>query len=67
MFSLCFPKAVSDYAILMDTAIDVDGVILPDACTDEMDMIKVGHFLDAVLHGPHFDFDLFGVSVIDTL
>ena len=51
----------------MDTVIDVDGVILPDACTDEMDMIKVGHFLDAVLHGPHFDFDLFGVSVIDTL
>ncbi|KAL6310802.1 hypothetical protein AAG906_017437 [Vitis piasezkii] len=31
-----------------------------------MDMIKVGHFLDAVLHGPHFDFDLFGVYVIDT-
>ncbi|RVW77668.1 hypothetical protein CK203_053395 [Vitis vinifera] len=39
---------------------------LPNACTDEMDMIGVSHILDAVPHGPHSDFDLFGVSVIDT-
>ncbi|RVW19013.1 hypothetical protein CK203_095057 [Vitis vinifera] len=66
MFSVCFPEAVSDYDILMDTVIDADGVTLPDACTDEMDMIGVGRILDAVPHGPHSDFDLFGVSVIDT-
>ena len=39
---------------------------MPDACTDEMDMIGVGHILDAVPHSPHSDFDLFGVSMIDT-
>ena len=66
MFSVCFPKAVFDYDILMDTVSDADGVILPDACTDEIDMIGVGHILDAVPHGSHSDFDLFKVSVIDT-
>ena len=66
MFSVCFPEAVSDYDLLMDIVIDTDGVTLPNACTDEMDMIRVGHILDAVPHGPHSDFDLFGVSVIDT-
>ena len=65
MFFICFLEAVSDYDILMDTVIDADGVTLPDACTDEMDMIGVGHILDAVPHGPHSDFDLFRVSVID--
>ena len=48
MFSVCFPEAVSDYDILMDIVIDTDGVTLPNACTDEMDMIGVGHILDAV-------------------
>ncbi|RVW21282.1 hypothetical protein CK203_107337 [Vitis vinifera] len=58
--------AVFDYDILVDTVIDVDGVTLPDSCTDEMDMIGVGRIFDAVPHGPHSDFDLFGVSMIDT-
>ena len=65
MFSLCFSEAVSDYDILMDIVIDTDGVTLPNACTDEMDMIGVGHILDAVPHGPHSGFDLFRVSMID--
>ena len=65
MFSVCFLEAVSDYDILMDIVIYTDGVTLPNACTDEMDMIGVSHILDAVPHGPHSDFDLFGVSVID--
>ena len=66
MFSVCFPEAVYDYDILMDIVIDVDGMTLLDACTDEMDMIKIGHILDVVPHGPHSNFDLLGVSVIDT-
>ena len=66
MFSVCFLEAVSDYDILMDTVIDVDGVTLADACTDEMDMIGVSRILNAVPHSPHSDFDLFGVFVIDT-
>ena len=66
MFFVCFPEIVFDYDILMNTMIDVDGVTLPDACTDEMDMIGVGRILDAVPHSPHSDFDLFRVSMIDT-
>ena len=66
MFFLCFPEIVFDYDILMNTMIDVDGVTLPDACANEMDMIGVGRILDVVLHGPHSDLDLFGVSMIDT-
>ena len=66
MFSICFSEAFSDYDILMDTVIDANGVTLPDACIEEMDMIGVCRILDVVPHGPHFDFDLFGVSVIDT-
>ncbi|RVW66619.1 hypothetical protein CK203_065444 [Vitis vinifera] len=63
---VCFPEIVFDYDILMNTMIDVDGVTLPDACTDEMDMIGVGRILDAVPHSPHSDFDFFKVSMIDT-
>ena len=66
MFFVCFPEIVFYYDILMNTVIDVDGVTLPDACTDEMDMIGVGRILDAVPHSPHSDFDLFRVSMIDT-
>ena len=66
MFSICFLQAVFYYDRLMDTVSDADGVTLPDACTDEMDMIGVSHILDAVPHGSHSDFDLFKVYVIDT-
>ena len=57
MFSICFLEAVSDYDILMDTMIDTDGVTLPDACTNEMNMIGIGLILNAIPHGPHSDFD----------
>ena len=65
MFFVCFPEIVFYYDILMNTMIDVDGVTLPNACIDEMDMIGVGRILDAVPHSPHSDFDLFRVSMID--
>ena len=48
MFSVCFPEVVFDYDVLMDIVINVDGVTLLDACTDEMDMIGVGRILNAV-------------------
>ena len=66
MFSVCFSEPVFYYDILMDTVINVDGVTMPDACTDEMDMIGVGRILYVVPHSPHSDLDLFGVYVIDT-
>ena len=37
---------------------------LDDAYTNEMDMIGIGPILDAVPHGPHYAFDLFGVSML---
>ena len=48
MFSVLFLEVIFDYDILRDTMIDAYGVTLPDACTDEMDMIGVGRILDAV-------------------
>ena len=67
MFSICFPEVVFYYDILMDTTIDDEGVTLPDVCTHKMDTtIGVGHIIDVVPHGPHSDFNLFEVSVINT-
>ena len=65
MFSVCFPEAVYDYDILMDIVIDVDGMTLLDACTDEMDMIGVGRILDAALHGLRSALDMFRAFMLE--
>ena len=65
MFSVNFPDAISDYDILMDTVIDANGVTLPDACIDEMDMIGVGRILDATPHRLHSASDMFGVFMLE--
>ena len=49
----------------MDLGDDTDGVTLPDTYIYEMDMIDIGHILDATPHEPHSAFDIFGVSAID--
>ena len=38
---------------------------LDDAYIDEMGMIGIGRILDATPHGPHFTFDMFGVSMLE--
>ncbi|KAL6340596.1 hypothetical protein AAG906_010504 [Vitis piasezkii] len=52
---------ISDYDILMDTVIDTDGVTLPDACTNEMNMIGISLILNAV---PHDEMDMIGTGRI---
>ena len=65
MFSMCFPDEVFDYGLLVDSRGGTDGVTLEGAYTDEMDMIGTCRFLHAAPHGPHYAFDLFGVSMLE--
>ena len=65
MFFMCFPEEVLDYDLPMDLGDDIDGVTLLDTDIDEVDMIGIGHILDAAQHEPHSAFDMFGVSALD--
>ena len=65
VFSMCFLEEVPDYDLPMDLGDDIDGVTLPDTYMDEMDMIGIGRILDTAPRGPHYAFDMFGVSMID--
>ena len=66
VFSMCFPEEVPDNDLPMDLGDDIDGVTLPDTYMDEMDMIVTGCILETAPRGPHFSFDMFGVSMINT-
>ena len=50
----------------MDLGDETDGMTLPDTYMDEMDMIGTGRIFDTAPRGPHSDFDMFGVSMIDS-
>ena len=65
VFSMCFPEEIPDYDLPMDLGGETDGVTLPDTYMDEMDMIGTGRILDTAPRGPHSDFDMFGVSMVD--
>ena len=65
MFSMCFLEEIPDYDLPMDLGDGPDGVILPGTYMDEIDMIGTDIILDAAPRGPHFSFDMFGVSMID--
>ena len=64
VFSMCFPEEIHDYDLPMDLGDGLDGVIFSDTYTDEMDMIGAGRILDTAPRGPHYAFDMFGVSMI---
>ena len=66
MFSMCFPEEIPDYDLPMDLGDETDGVTLPDTYMDEMDMIGTGRILDTAPRWPHYAFDMFGVSMIDS-
>ena len=51
----------------MDLRDGTDKVNLYDACDDELDMVGIGRILDVASHEPHYAFDLFGVSVHETV
>ena len=65
VFSMCFPEEIPDYDLPMDLEDETDGATLPDTYMDEMEMIGTGCFRDTAPRGPHFSFDMFGVSMID--
>ena len=65
VFSICFPEEIPNYDLPMDLGDGPDGVVLPDTYMDAMDMISTGRILDVALRGPHYAFDMFGVSMID--
>ena len=66
VFSMCFPEEVPDYDLPMDLGDGPNGVIFSDTYMDAMDMIGTGRILDTALRGPHYAFDMFGVSMINT-
>ena len=66
VFFVCFPEEAPDYDLPMDLGDDTDGVTLPNTYMDKMDMIGTGHILNTTPHGPHFAFDILGVSMIDS-
>ena len=66
VFSMCFPEKVPNYDLSMDLGDGPDGVILSYTYMDAMDMIGTGRILDTALRGPHYAFDMFGVSMINT-
>ena len=66
VFSMCFPEEVLDYDLPMDLGDDTDRVTLPDTYMDEMDIIGTSHILDTTPHGPHYAFDILGVSMTDS-
>ena len=65
VFFMCIPEEIPDYDLPMDLGDGSDGVILSDTYMDAMDMINTSRILDAAPYGPHFSFDMFGVSMID--
>ena len=65
VFSMCFLEEVHEYDLPMDLGDDTDGVTLPDTYIEDMNMIGIGHILDATPREPHSSFDMFGVFVID--
>ena len=66
VFFVCFLEDVPNYDLPMDLGDYNDGVTLPDTYMDEMDMIGTSRILDTALCGPHYAFDIFGVSMIDS-
>ena len=66
VFFVCFLEDVPNYDLPMDLGDYNDGVTLPDTYMDEMDMIGTSRILDTAQCGPHYAFDILGVSMIDS-
>ena len=49
----------------MDLGDDIDGMTLLDTYMDEMDMVGIGHIIDAAPPGPRSIFDMFGISMLE--
>ena len=65
LFSLCFPNKTIDFRVVIELADMIDEVAPHDEYRDEMDMLGISQFLDAVQHEPFSPLELFRVSVIE--
>ena len=65
LFSLCFLEETTDYGVVIEPGDMVDEVVPHDEYRDEMGMLGVIQFLDAVQHEPLPPIELFGVFVIE--
>ena len=48
LFSFCFLDETNDYGVVIEPADMIDGVVPHDEYRDEMDMLSISQFLDAV-------------------
>ena len=65
LFSLCFLDETTDYGVVIEPADMIDGVVPHDEYRDEMDMLGISQFLDAVQRNPFSPFEFFRVSIIE--
>ena len=65
LFSLCFLNETTNYGIVIEPTDMINGVVPHDEYRDEMDMLGISQFLDAVQHEPFSPLEFFGVFVIE--
>ena len=65
LFFLCFLDETTDYGTVIEPTDIIDGVVPHEEYRDEMDMLGINQFLDAVQPEPFSPLELFRVSVID--
>ena len=67
LFSLCYLDETIDYGVVIEPTDITNGVVPHDQYHDEMDMLGINQFLDAVQHEPFSPLELFRVSVIEII
>ena len=65
LFSLCYLDETIDYGVVIEPTDITDGVVPHDQYHDEMDMLGINQFLDAVQREPFSPLEFFRVSVIE--
>ena len=66
LFSLCFLNETTNYGVVIEPTDMINRVVPHDEYRDEMDMLGISQFLDAVQHEPFSPLEFFGVFVITT-
>ena len=67
LFSLCYLDETIDYGVVIEPTDITDGVVPHDQYHDEMDMLGINQFLDAVQREPFSPLEFFRVSVIEII
>ena len=62
---MCFLDETIDYGVVIEPTYIIDGVVPHDEYRDEMDMLGISQFLDAVQRELFSPLELFRVSVIE--